>query len=154
MAHQLYRHYDASGTLLYVGIALCSVERLVQHRSGAEWFGQIATIRIEHFETEDIAREAEAKAIRKERPIFNKQGYGSYCTQRPCVVALPEAINNYIQQHGLTQEAFGKKIGVTQGLVWQWLKGFTRITPERAVQIERRTAGAITRQELRPDIFE
>lgn len=60
----------------------------------------------------------------------------------------------YLDKNGLSQEAFGKKIGVTQGLVWQWLNGRTRITAEMAVQIERATDGKITRHELRPDVFE
>ena len=63
-------------------------------------------------------------------------------------------IRAYQKKHRLSQEQFGKKIGVSQGLVWQWLDGRTLITAERAVRIERRTAGEITRQELRPDIFE
>lgn len=44
-------------------------------------------------------------------------------------------------------------LGVTPGLVSQWITGRTVITPERAAQIERVTNGAVTREELRPDIF-
>jgi hypothetical protein len=35
---ELYRHYDAEGNLLYVGISLNSVVRLTQHRQASGWF--------------------------------------------------------------------------------------------------------------------
>lgn len=60
----------------------------------------------------------------------------------------------YLEKHDLTQEQFAKKLGVSQGLVWQWINGETRVTPDRAKAIEKKTAGEITRQDLRPDIWE
>lgn len=63
-------------------------------------------------------------------------------------------IRSYLKKHRMSQEAFADLIGVSQGLVWQWLKGQTRITADRAKQIETRTKGEITRAELRPDIWE
>ncbi|MBN6743555.1 helix-turn-helix domain-containing protein [Acidithiobacillus sp. MC2.1] len=42
---------------------------------------------------------------------------------------------------------------MTPGLVSQWITGRTVITAERAAQIELSTNGAVTRAELRPDIF-
>lgn len=59
----------------------------------------------------------------------------------------------FLAAKGLSQEAFAKQLGVSQGLVWQWLSGKTRITAERAKEIEDATEGAVTRQDLRPDIF-
>lgn len=41
----------------------------------------------------------------------------------------------------------------TQGLVSQWELGTTVIPAERCVQIEQVTHGAVTRKELRPDLF-
>lgn len=52
-----------------------------------------------------------------------------------------------------TQEDFARRLGVSQGLVWQWINGRTRITAERAIQIEAATAGEVTRHDLRPDVF-
>lgn len=52
-----------------------------------------------------------------------------------------------------TQAAFAHTLGVTQGLVSQWVRGVTRITAEQAVRIESATEGKIKRHELRPDIF-
>ncbi|MGE0383454.1 MAG: transcriptional regulator [Gammaproteobacteria bacterium] len=61
-------------------------------------------------------------------------------------------LSAYLKEHELTQDQFAKLIGVSQGLVHQWLKGRTSITPERAADIERATAGAVTARELRPDL--
>jgi len=58
----------------------------------------------------------------------------------------------YLKQNDLTQEEFAAKVGVTQGRVSHWLRG-DKIPAERCTDIERITGGAITRQELRPDVF-
>jgi DNA-binding transcriptional regulator YdaS (Cro superfamily) len=62
-------------------------------------------------------------------------------------------ISGYLEKHELSQEQFAKQIGVSQGLVWQWLNGHTRITAEKAVEIEKKTKGEIKRHALRPDLF-
>lgn len=62
-------------------------------------------------------------------------------------------IATYLAEKELSQEAFAKQIGVSQGLVWQWLDGRTRITAERAIEIDEKTNGEITKADLRPDIF-
>jgi excinuclease UvrABC nuclease subunit len=53
MSNQLYRHFDANGTLLYVGMSLN------------------AFITIEKFETKDQLIEAEMQAIKTESPKYN-----------------------------------------------------------------------------------
>lgn len=50
------------------------------------------------------------------------------------------------------QTALANACGVKQQYVWKWLR-MERIPAERAIQIERATGGAVTRQELRPDLF-
>ena len=52
-----------------------------------------------------------------------------------------------------TQKELAELLGVTQGLVSQWVTERTQITAERCIQIETKTHGVITRHELRPDIF-
>ena len=71
MKCHLYRHYDAKGALLYVGISLSALARLGQHKQCSHWFDQIAAITIEHFATRADALLAESEAIRKERPLYN-----------------------------------------------------------------------------------
>lgn len=65
---QLYRHYDKDGLLLYVGI---SSNFFARPHKNSKWFYRIATITIEHYETRNLALEAETAAIVAEKPVFN-----------------------------------------------------------------------------------
>lgn len=129
VSHQLYRHYDAAGALLYVGIALCSMQRLAQHKFG---FERIHTVRIEHFADEDTARRAEALAVQEERPLFNRQ-----IPRVRDVVQVELAL--HLEEQGITQQRFGEMVGASQALVSQWLSGLKAITPEYAKIIEEKT---------------
>lgn len=71
---QLYRHFDADGALLYVGVSLSAVARHVSHERFSAWFPQVKTITVEVFPTRDKALAAETRAIRKEKPRFNVAG--------------------------------------------------------------------------------
>lgn len=68
----LYRFYDSSYQLLYVGISNNFVLRFSQHSQTAEWHNQVTFSRIEHFKTRTEALAAEKNAIQSEHPIFNK----------------------------------------------------------------------------------
>lgn len=68
----LYRHFDAGGQLLYVGISLSAVQRLAQHKTGSEWFPKIARVDIEWLPSRAIALRAEAAAIERENPLHNR----------------------------------------------------------------------------------
>ena len=72
MKTELYRHFNAKGELLYVGISLSTVARLVAHRHSSGWFDEIATIAVERFESRDDAESAEISAIKIEAPKFNR----------------------------------------------------------------------------------
>lgn len=68
----LYRHYDKNGMLLYVGVSQSFVQRTKQHLRLSHWSDDIATIKIERFETRDAAFWAEVDAIATEKPLYNK----------------------------------------------------------------------------------
>jgi len=79
---ELYRHWDAAGDLLYVGISLSTIGRLAGHRAGgSHWFNEIARVTIERFSTRSDAADAEARAIRLEGPLYNKRG--AHCGWTP-----------------------------------------------------------------------
>lgn len=67
----LYRHFDAFGSLLYVGISLSWLMRTKAHSKSAEWFEEVARVTIEQFATREEAMEAEREAIRREKPRYN-----------------------------------------------------------------------------------
>lgn len=68
----LYRHFDAEGALLYVGISLHAVRRLEQHKTSAHWFARIRRVDVEWFDTRAMALAAEAAAIVAENPVCNR----------------------------------------------------------------------------------
>lgn len=51
------------------------------------------------------------------------------------------------------QTALARVCGVQQGQVWNWLHRNRKTPPQYVLPIERATHGAVTRYELRHDIF-
>jgi predicted GIY-YIG superfamily endonuclease len=70
----LYRYFDSSGNLLYVGITKSQINRFSQHNAKSAWIPYIATATFEHFEFRQDAVEAETRAIQSENPKFNIAG--------------------------------------------------------------------------------
>lgn len=70
--YQMYRHYNKSGDLLYVGQSLNALARLVHHNGNSCWASQIAFIEIERFADAKALNEAEASAIASELPLYNQ----------------------------------------------------------------------------------
>lgn len=52
------------------------------------------------------------------------------------------------------QAALARRIGKKPGHVWAWLNRDHRVPVEMCRPIEEATNGAVTRHELRPDIFD
>ena len=67
----LYRLYDASGDLLYVGISLNHLNRITRHRR-QHWGPRIARYTVEWFPNREAAKTAERHAIHHEDPIYNR----------------------------------------------------------------------------------
>lgn len=68
---KLYRHYDAAGELLYIGISLRAAYRLRQHMVSSHWADRIARITVEQHPDRPAAEQAETLAIEREKPLFN-----------------------------------------------------------------------------------
>lgn len=67
----LYRFFDVSGALLYVGITGQPGERFSLHLRKAQWWGEVATMRMEWLPSRAKAFRAEAMAIAAEKPVYN-----------------------------------------------------------------------------------
>jgi excinuclease UvrABC nuclease subunit len=67
----LYRHFDEAGNLLYIGISNSFLQRSVTHGSTSDWYGQIATIKVQWYPDRAAALLAEDNAIRFENPKHN-----------------------------------------------------------------------------------
>lgn len=63
------------------------------------------------------------------------------------------AIERAIGYFGGRRQA-GEALGVTRESVRKWIVGESRITAERAIQIEQLTHRKVLRSELRPDLYE
>ena len=67
----LYRHFDADGQLLYVGITCNPSKRLGQHRRSKDWFTDIAQTTYEKYASRADVIAAEKAAIEAEHPLWN-----------------------------------------------------------------------------------
>ena len=71
MCCSLYRHFDATGVLLYVGVSKNVDKRSWEHRKERAWFAEVASTTVEPFPTRQKAEAAERVAIRNENPKHN-----------------------------------------------------------------------------------
>lgn len=68
----VYRYYDSSGILLYVGISRRLLNRMYNHELSSDWFRLASRVTLSHYATQEDAEQAEAIAIKTESPMFNK----------------------------------------------------------------------------------
>ena len=70
----LYRLFGGEGQLLYVGITNSPDERFVEHRRDKRWWDEVVTREIEWHPDRTTALIHEARAIRREAPLYNLAG--------------------------------------------------------------------------------
>ena len=70
---ELYRLFDAEGTLLYVGISHSAIARYAQHKERQPWIKSVARIQIEDLESmgRQEALDHERQCILTEKPKHN-----------------------------------------------------------------------------------
>lgn len=119
----LYRHFDNEGNLLYVGISLSLVNRLMAHRSGSGWYAQIARVEVEWFDAQREAEEAERVAIHREGPVHNRQRRAPYSDDIACakpknpLAPAEERLSVWVAEHreaqGLSLEDLAELSGIS-----------------------------------------
>jgi len=67
----LYRFFDKTGALLYIGISGAIPTRLGQHHDTKPWFHEVARVTVEHHPDRPTALAFEERAIKTERPRYN-----------------------------------------------------------------------------------
>jgi ribosome-binding protein aMBF1 (putative translation factor) len=143
----LYRHFSASGELLYVGISNSTLQRLGSHRS-SDWISEIARIEIERFPDKSAARLAEREAIRSEKPRYNvvhARAVKPRIPRRYKNLFRADLLVRYLAKSGVGQTHLANSIGVTQSCIWQWLNGQTQPTVGKIMALAKLTG--ITAQE-------
>ena len=69
----LYRCYDSAGALLYVGVSGDVKIRASRHKSASPWFCAVRKMTVTWYDWREDALDAEAWAIFREKPQFNKK---------------------------------------------------------------------------------
>lgn len=82
VGHVLYRLYDVSGDLLYVGITYALSSRLRHHERHQPWWREVATCTWERWPPGPHLRIAEWQAIRREQPRHNTPTVWPMCVPR------------------------------------------------------------------------
>lgn len=70
----LYRWWDSSGHLLYVGKSVSVFARIAQHRRGSAFYSAAATMTMEHYPSAGELAVAELSAIMSDNPLYNVIG--------------------------------------------------------------------------------
>ena len=60
-------------------------------------------------------------------------------------------LKTYLSESGTTQSDFASQVGVSQGMVWQWLNDVRPIPVDRMPDIEKVTKVKVSRRELHPE---
>lgn len=111
----IYRLYDKTGQLLYIGISHKPDVRWGQHSEEKEWWPEVDRRDVEWLATRASAERAELAAITAEKPLHNKAGtiattvnsVGGKTPTRPIRVGLPlwAAFGNATAEQGSDRSA-------------------------------------------------
>lgn len=71
--HVLYRFFDRTDVLLYVGISVDLQFRMKSHGTDKSWWPEVASMTVERFPDRKSALRAEEAAIKAEHPLHNDQ---------------------------------------------------------------------------------
>lgn len=120
MSCALYRHFNADGTLLYIGISINPLMRTRLHSVNSDWRLDIATITVQWFSDKATALEAERAAIAKEKPLHNGAPRGKKPQAKGGTAdnsALLSKIYAHIKASGETRTAFGGRVANDYSLI-------------------------------------
>lgn len=138
----LYRHFDADGTLIYVGVTANPLQRLAAHECGSAWIQEIARTDYEWFPTLALALAAEATAIRSERPRYNIRCAAEVRPREPR--RRPRTpFGQWMRQTGARQVDVAAALNVSQPTVSKLARGAILPALTTANGIERLTSGAV-----------
>lgn len=150
----LYRHFDADGRLLYVGISLSAVQRLAQHAT-SDWSAEIRRVEVETFPDRVSAATAERESIRREQPIYNKRRYPeppTHVARRPLppkfLVGMKARTHlaQYQARVGVSQTELARQFGISRSYLAEIQSGAKRPSRTAISKIALGTKGAVSPQ--------
>lgn len=113
----LYRHFDAQGNLLYIGIAANVTARTIQHSKNSAWARSMSHLTIEHFDNRKDAMLAEAEAIRREKPLHNIVHAGPGIAATRYEIAKQELVRSVVFKTTYDTNALSNLLSVSVGCV-------------------------------------
>ena len=93
----LYRFFDASENLLYVGMTKSFDNRLQAHGNSSCWFSMASKITLQHCDSLEDLTSKEIDAIKKELPKFNKKDSPIY--EKPVKKYSPSNCHLFVVKH-------------------------------------------------------
>jgi len=140
----VYRHYNADGELLYVGMSANPTRRLSEHNSRSGRRNEVARVDIDWFDSKEAAAAVEAQAVRELKPRDNAVGPRFQKQSK-----TDSYLSQYLIGHKITQSEFAAQIGVTQATVSRLCSGKTP-SLRLAAKIHDATAGAVPFETWQP----
>jgi predicted GIY-YIG superfamily endonuclease len=140
MTAAVYRHYDAAGCLLYVGMSADPMSRSKAHRSASGWFTEVRRIEIDWFESKSAAIAAEREMTARLQPLHlpsspNRKRTGD---------APQTALARYIaSQPKRPMVSWAFRFGVSRPMVYDLMNGNRYPSPAVAQRIAEQTGGAV-----------
>lgn len=135
MTCALYRHFDANGELLYVGVTNNPKRRLSEHKCRSVWGGQIADVTVKWMRSRAEALSEEKLAILVEAPVFNG-GDRSF-------VRTGDVLHDWMADACVNQTDIAKYLGVSQSAVSKMISRAKHISLSNAARIEDLSEGAV-----------
>lgn len=141
----LYRHFDAQGQLLYVGISDCLSARDKQHAATAHWHGRVFKTETSWFPDRQAALIAEWEAIRDEGPAYNiRRGPPAFLIPKAEKAAPKQlALASFFARRKGQQSVIAVKVGVSPSYISDLLSGRRVPSLDVAMRISAATNGAV-----------
>lgn len=130
----VYRYYDNSGLLLYVGITGRGVRRNIEHDKSKDWWPFVARQEVDHHPTRTTAANIERELIKQFRPPFNVQHNPGWRDTRDAYLAYrgahrqidPGVLAARVDRGSqhlvgmVAQDAFGQSLTLASGIEEAW----------------------------------
>ena len=130
MGFYLYRHFDAGGRLLYIGLTSNPRNRILNHKSSQKtqsfWFRNVTTIKVRFASRiKDKALDMESNAIIRERPLYNKNNRKMHCPYYAWLKKFDTRKKKMqaLLKRGLTLQKIADKFGLSRQRVHQIVNG-------------------------------
>lgn len=113
--HALYRFFDRSDVLLYVGITIDIGARFKKHQAEKSWWAEVEHIGIEHYDTRREALDAESRAILTEQPLYNVAQNQFAAAPEDAAVELARELLDECFEVGPDSEAYKSALREAEG---------------------------------------